>query len=343
MKGTPMRNHPSALSLARVALPLAGLLLAALAGCGGPSTPAPSTGPQAAPSVHQPIATSAADWKPVTDILGRTGSFGDHNTVYRIPLTRSDLHIVSGGVAIKPGLSLGGYAAMAKYDDGTMMMGDLVVTEAELPKVTDALQAHGIYQTALHKHLLEQSPPVWWTHVHAMGDPTKIAQGLRAALDATAIPAPTPRPANQPPLALDTTGINQALGRTGTADGGIYKFTIARADSITDDGHLVPSSAPGGLRTFEGPPASLGIAHVVRERLGWLVRQCPPDEGDVLEHGVGIDGAVEDGLSQSLIVTGSPHVPSWRRQRPSTALRGRVASAASARRASGSISRRSAI
>jgi hypothetical protein len=261
MKGTPMRNHPSALSLARVALPLAGLLLAALAGCGGPSTPAPSTGPQAAPSVHQPIATSAADWKPVTDILGRTGSFGDHNTVYRIPLTRSDLHIVSDGVAIKPGLSLGGYAAMAKYDDGTMMMGDLVVTEAELPKVTDALQAHGIYQTALHKHLLEQSPPVWWTHVHAMGDPTKIAQGLRAALDATAIPAPTPRPANQPPLALDTTGINQALGRTGTADGGIYKFTIARADTVTDEGHLVPPTF-GLTTTVNFQPTSDGKAAI---------------------------------------------------------------------------------
>ncbi len=39
--------------------------------------------------------------------------------------------------------------------------GPLVVTEPELPAVTDALQAHGIVQTALHKHLPEQSPPVW--------------------------------------------------------------------------------------------------------------------------------------------------------------------------------------
>jgi len=69
--------------------------------------------------------------------------------------------VVTEGVAIKPGLALGGYVAFAKYDDGVMMMGDLVVTEAELPKVTDALQAHGIAQTALHKHLLQQTPPVW--------------------------------------------------------------------------------------------------------------------------------------------------------------------------------------
>jgi hypothetical protein len=106
------------------------------------------------------VTTSNADWTSVTDALGRTGKFGDSNTVYRIPLVRSDLQVVTVGAPIKPGLSLGGYVAFAKYDDATMVMDDLVVTEAELPKVTDALQSHGIEQTALHKHLLEQSPQV---------------------------------------------------------------------------------------------------------------------------------------------------------------------------------------
>lgn len=66
--------------------------------------------------------------------------------------------MVSDGVQLKPGLSLGGYAAMARYADTTTLIGDLVVTEAELPKVTDALQSHGIEQTALHKHLLQLRP-----------------------------------------------------------------------------------------------------------------------------------------------------------------------------------------
>jgi hypothetical protein len=102
------------------------------------------------------------------------------------------------------------------------MMGDLVVTETEVPKVIDALQAHGIELTALHKHLLEQSPPVWWIHVHAMGDPVQLSQGLKAALDATAIPAPAPAPAVQPPVEVDAAGIDAALGRKGTADSGTY-------------------------------------------------------------------------------------------------------------------------
>jgi hypothetical protein len=216
----------------------AALLAVALAGCGN-SNDTSHTGTHGE-GTHRPVTTSDADWTSVTDALGRTGKFGDSNTVYRIPLVRSDLQVVTVGVPIKPGLSLGGYVAFAKYDDATMVMGDLVVTEAELPKVTDALQSHGIEQTALHKHLLEQSPQVWWTHIHAMGDPAKLAAGIKAALDATAIAPPAAPPAQQPPVDLDTAGIDAALGRKGNPDGGLYKFNLARQDTIVDGGHLVP-------------------------------------------------------------------------------------------------------
>lgn len=232
------------------ALLLAVVLLAAVAGCastGSGATPgsAPSSAPTAQQSLQQPVGTTEADWAGVANALGRTGKLAQG--VYRVPLPRSDLAVVSQGVAIKPGLSLGGYASFARYSDATMMMDDLVITEAELPKVIDALQAHGIAQTALHKHLLEQSPPVWWTHFDVMGDPVQIAQGLRAALDATAIPPASAPPAQQPPIDLDTAGIDTALGRKGTADGGVDKFTIARKETIEDQGHVLP--APVGVTT----------------------------------------------------------------------------------------------
>ncbi|EST35083.1 DUF1259 domain-containing protein [Streptomyces roseochromogenus] len=196
--------------------------------------------------LQQPVQTTEKDWKPVADALGRTGTLMK-GTVYHIALPRKDLKVTTEGVAIKPGLSLGGYANFAKYHDGTMLMGDLVVTEDELPKVTDALQAAGIEQTALHKHLLQQSPAIWWTHVHAMGDPVKLAQGLKSALDATAIPPASPPPPTQPPIALDTAGIDKALGRKGTTDGGIYKFTVARNQTVNDGTHVLPPAL--GLTT----------------------------------------------------------------------------------------------
>jgi hypothetical protein len=239
----------------------AGLLAVALAGCGGSNSNDTSHTGAHGEGTHRPVTTSDADWKSVTDALARTGKFGDNNTVYRIPLVRSDLQVVSVGVPIKPGLSLGGYVAFAKYDDATMVMGDLVVTEAELPKVTDALQSHGIAQTALHKHLLEQSPQVWWTQVHAMGDPAQLAAGIKAALDATAIAPAAAPPAQQPLVDLDTAGIDAALGRKGNPDGGLYKFNLARQDTILDDGHLVPPTF-GVTTTMNSQPLGEGKAAI---------------------------------------------------------------------------------
>jgi Domain of Unknown Function (DUF1259) len=244
-----------------VTLLAAALLAVALAGCGSSNSSGTSHTGSHGGGTHRPVTTSDADWKSVTDALGRTGKFGDNNTVYRIPLVRSDLQVVTVGVAIKPGLSLGGYVAFAKYDDATMVMGDLVVTKAELPKVIDALQSHGIEQTALHKHLLEQSPQVWWTHIHAMGHPTTLAAGAKAALDATAIaPAAAPS-AQQPPIDLDAAGIDAALGSKGNPDGGLYKFNLARQDTIVDDGHLVPPTF-GVTTTVNFQPLGEGKAAI---------------------------------------------------------------------------------
>jgi hypothetical protein len=196
------------------------------------------------PAPQNPVSTTDSDWKPVVDALGRSGKLGDNNTAYRVALTRTDLQVTSYGVAIKPGLSLGGYAAFARYaNNQTLLMGDLVVTETELPKVTDALQSHGIAQTALHKHLLEQTPPVWWTHIHAMGDATQLAQGLKAALDATSIDPAAPPPAQQPPVDIDTAGVQQALGRKETPDNGLFKYSIVRTDTIVDDGKMLPAAS----------------------------------------------------------------------------------------------------
>ncbi|WP_228640579.1 DUF1259 domain-containing protein [Microtetraspora sp. AC03309] len=189
----------------------------------------------------RPVATSEADWKATAQTLGRSGKLSTDHTVYRVGFPRSDLKVTSQGVPIKPGFALGSYAAFARYGDGqAMMMGDLVVTEDEVGKVTDALQAAGISQTALHKHLPAHEPPVWWTHIHAMGDPATIARGIRAALDQTATP-PASTPSSPTPIDLDTAGIDAALGTKGTNDGGVYKFTFARREDVSSGNRVTPA------------------------------------------------------------------------------------------------------
>ncbi|AEV85167.1 peptidase M23B [Actinoplanes sp. SE50] len=238
-------------------VPAAALTVAAAA------QPARAAGDDHAGDCHgrlAPVVTAAADWAPVAQALGREGKLLDDGRVYRVGFARRDLTVVSGAVTIKPALSLGSYAAFTRYRDGqVLLMGDLVVTEQEMPAVTDALQAAGLAQTGIHKHLLAHEPQLWWTHIHAVGDPVSAARGVRAALDHTGTPPPAP--ANTTPGELDTAALDQALGRTGAWDGGVYKYTIARAETITDHGRTL---TPGmGVTTGLGfQPAGDGQAAV---------------------------------------------------------------------------------
>jgi|SRR6516165_6540799 hypothetical protein len=76
----------------------------------------------------QGVSTSAID-----QALGRSGQkTGD---VYKVSFPRTDLHVFIHGLAIKPGLALGSWAAFTGTDDNAMVMGDLVLLESELNPV----------------------------------------------------------------------------------------------------------------------------------------------------------------------------------------------------------------
>lgn len=64
--------------------------------------------------------------------------------------------------------------------------GDFVLIGDEVNPVILALRTHGIGVTALHSHMLDQQPRLFFMHFWANDDAVKLAQGLRAALDKTA-------------------------------------------------------------------------------------------------------------------------------------------------------------
>jgi hypothetical protein len=207
-----------------------------------------------------PLSSTEPFWAPVVEALGRAGRLLDDGRVYRVGFPRRDLSVRCGDVRVRPALSLGSYTAFARYrDDRVLLMGDLVVTEAELPAVTDAVQAAGIAQTGIHKHLPAHTPQLWWTHVHAVGDPARIARGVRAALDATGTPPAAPpdtRPAD-----LDTAALDRILGHAGTWDGGVLRYTIARPETITDH-HRVLTPAMGITTVIGFQPTGDGRAAI---------------------------------------------------------------------------------
>ena len=121
------------------------------------------------------------DWSKVAAALGKSGAEMPGG-VYRVGLPRTDLHVTLDGVAIKPTLALGSWLAFQSNGDVTMVMGDLVLTEAEVSPVMKKLAENGIEITALHNHLLRSQPATLYMHVLGHGEPAKLATALHDGL-----------------------------------------------------------------------------------------------------------------------------------------------------------------
>ncbi|MFI9049134.1 DUF1259 domain-containing protein [Streptomyces sp. NPDC053427] len=252
-------THPGAGAPRRRVL-AAAALAPVLAGAPAPAR-ARSAGSRSRELV-EPVHTTLSDWKGVARALGRTGDM-KRKVMYHTGLPRRDLLVVSHGVVVKPALALGSHVSFVRYADGsTLVMGDVVVTEDELQEFVDALQEHGLEQTAIHKHLLSQTPDIWWIHIHGHGHhPVALARGLRAAFDRTGTPPAMPS-VPQPPADLDTRGIDAALGAKGSNDDdGIYKCIFVRREKITD-GRLVLPPGLGSTSAFNFQPLGGGRAAV---------------------------------------------------------------------------------
>jgi hypothetical protein len=187
------------------------------------------------------VAQRSVDWKAVETAIGRSGVVqpGD---VYRFNFPRSDLQVTAAGVQVKPALALGGWVAMKAVGAGIVAMGDLVLTEDEVTPVITKLQAGDIEQTAVHHHILHESPRVVYVHIHGHGDPIKIAETIRGAVAVTKIPMPSPAAPSSGPIDIDTAAVAKALGYAGRVNGGVYQVSVARAERIRDGSFDIPPS-----------------------------------------------------------------------------------------------------
>jgi Domain of Unknown Function (DUF1259) len=164
--------------------------------------------------------------------------------VIKFGMPRKDLHVVLDGVDIKAGLALGSWAAFKRDGSGAMVMGDLVLTEDEVEPVMMKLQEGGIHESAIHNHLLGESPHVMYMHIASHGDPVQMAKAIHDALALTKTPGPDAAPAGLPPagLGFDQKQVEQILGHTGKVNGGVLQFAVPRVEAITASGMTVPPS-----------------------------------------------------------------------------------------------------
>lgn len=78
------------------------------------------------------------------------------------------------------------WAAFSGSDGAAAMDGDFIMAAAEVQPVLHALRKAGIHVVALHNHMMDVQPDLYFTHFWGKGAATELARGFRAALDAQA-------------------------------------------------------------------------------------------------------------------------------------------------------------
>src|SRR5881409_3244762 len=185
----------------------------------------------------------AGAWDSVARALGRSGPAGGET--YRATFPRTDLQVSVSGVRIAPALALTSWAAFAGSPDSADVMGDLVLAEGEVADVVAALLDGGLDVTAIHHHLLGESPRVLYVHYHGRGRGVVLATKLRMVLARTATPL-EPGAASRTPngalrATLDTAAIFETLGLRGRIVSEVAQFGVATSGSrVTLGGRPVP-------------------------------------------------------------------------------------------------------
>ena len=244
-----------------------------------------SAAAQTAPTAAQ----TARYWKPVEDALGRRGT-PNPGGVLKFSFPRSDLRVVLNGVILKPALALGTWVAFKRIGDHVMVMGDLVLLDSEVASVMGSLQQNGVEQTALHNHLLRESPRLMYMHIRAIGNAVRIAKAVRTALEFTQTPlapapaAPAAATAAPAALDLDTAAIAKVMGVRGKVNGGVYQLTFPRLEKIRQEKMDIP---PGmGIATVINFQSTGAGKAVVTGDFVLLGREVNPVIWSLSENGI---------------------------------------------------------
>jgi hypothetical protein len=157
-------------------LALAETLHAAL---GASETPLPAPGAPAAQSSQATAAT--LDTAAIEQGLGHKGQM--NGRVYQVSVPRAE-PVLENGMEVPPAMGSAIAINFQPAGEGrAAVTGDFVLIAAEVNPVLQALREHGIEVTALHNHMLEEQPRLFFMHFWGVAETGKLAEDLKAALD----------------------------------------------------------------------------------------------------------------------------------------------------------------
>jgi hypothetical protein len=142
--------------------------------------------PLATPAASAPPPAVDLDTAQLDQIIGVKGQA--NGGVYQFAVPRRD-PVTENGMQMSPVGPMGVAIAIGFQPTGggkAAITGDFVLSGDEVNPVIRALRTNGIDVTAVHSHMLDEQPRLFFLHFWANDDALKLARGLRAALDKTA-------------------------------------------------------------------------------------------------------------------------------------------------------------
>jgi hypothetical protein len=269
----------------RLRAALAPALAAACVAPAAPAAPAASRGP------------APTSWDSVAAILRTPAVPSAAYVRYNFP--RRDFTVRLGDLTLAVPLAAVAWAGFAGTSGDAMVMGDLVVTPAELGPVEAALLRQRLDVTGVHNHLVGEGPRLTYVHFHGEGTAVDLARRLDSVLARTAIPRPV-TPSVAPPVTIDTAAIFHSLGASGRAQGSVAQLglllvrrkvrwhgrtlppALALASPVTIQaiapGRAVATGDFAVLESRVGPVLRAMAAHgiVVAALHGHMVGETPP-------------------------------------------------------------------
>ncbi|SPQ00329.1 LysM domain protein [Candidatus Sulfobium mesophilum] len=192
-----------------------------------------------APLVHAGLADLDRDG--IARAMGKTGiASGD---IYKVSFTRSDLQVKAGKVIIQPEFALTSWAAFKKSGESSMTYGDLVLLENELNPVISKLEEKGIGVSAIHNHLIYETPRIIYVHFLGYGNEVVLAEGLKAALAVTGTPLKSEAASSEMKSEV-AKQIEKILGYEGNMVSGVLHLNVPRNDIHVK---TADKEIPGGM------------------------------------------------------------------------------------------------
>jgi hypothetical protein len=182
------------------------------------------------------------DWKAIEKVIGKNGEMKQGNVFY-FSLPRTDLQVTLEGIQLKPDFALGSWLAFKEMNEEIMVMGDLVLTEEEVNPVMIELIRGGIEITALHNHLIGESPGIMYMHIEGHGSPLALAKALRSGITKSQTPINNDNQSDATDqFSLNKEQLDKVFDKIGTISNGVYKISFPRSEEILDRGMIIPPS-----------------------------------------------------------------------------------------------------